>query len=141
MWLAYIINIVWIKKTIPDDWRRGNILPFWKNKGNKEVCSNHRGITLLSIPGNCLQLSFWSASDQPSTTTAAVNKLVSLLDEVQPNKFSQFVKSSKNRRNLISLPTLCPGTPCGKFFKSVAFHRNFLFLWVNCTQTPAARCA
>ena len=50
-WLAYIINIVWIKKTIPDDWRRGIILPFWKNKGNKEVCSNHRGITLLSIPG------------------------------------------------------------------------------------------
>ena len=50
-WLAYIINIVWIKKTIPDDWRRGIILPFWKNKGNKEVCSNHRCITLLSIPG------------------------------------------------------------------------------------------
>ena len=50
-WLAYIINIVWIKKTIPDDWRRGIILPFWKNKGNKEVCSNHRGITLPSIPG------------------------------------------------------------------------------------------
>ena len=46
-WLAYIINIVWIKKTIPDDWRRGIILPSWKNKGNMEVC----GITLLSIPG------------------------------------------------------------------------------------------
>ena len=37
-WLAYIINIVWIKKTIPEDWRKGIILPFWKNKGNKEVC-------------------------------------------------------------------------------------------------------
>ena len=73
---------------------------------------------------------------------------VSLLDEVQPTTFSQFVKSSKNRRNLIRLPTLlvstsklpltqCPGTPCGKFFKSMAFHRNFLFLGVNCTQTPS----
>ena len=41
-WLAYIINIVWIKKTIPDYWRRGIILLFWKNKGSKEVCSNHR---------------------------------------------------------------------------------------------------
>ena len=39
------------QETIPDDWRRGIILPFWKNKGNKDVCSNHRGITLLSIPG------------------------------------------------------------------------------------------
>ena len=46
-----VINIVWIKKTIPDDWRRGIIFPFWKNKGNKEVCSNHRDITQLSIPG------------------------------------------------------------------------------------------
>ena len=26
-------------KRLPDDWRRGIILPFWKNKGNKEVCS------------------------------------------------------------------------------------------------------
>ena len=57
--------------------------------------------------------------------------------------------------HLISLPTLllstsklpltqCPVTvvtPCGKFFKSVAFHRNFLFLCVDCTQTPAAQCA
>ena len=34
----------------PEDWRRGIILPFWKNKGNNEVCSNHRGVTLLSIP-------------------------------------------------------------------------------------------
>ena len=53
-------------------------------------------------------------------------------------QFSQFVTSSNNRRNLISLPTLplsssklplsqCPVIPCGKFFKSVAFHRNFLF--------------
>ncbi len=56
------------------------------------------------------------------------------------------------RRNLISLPTLllstsklpltqCPVNPCGKFFKSVAYHRNVLFLCVNCTQTLGARCA
>ena len=145
-WLAYIINIVWIKKTIPDDWRRGIILPFWKNKGNKEVCSNHRGIYSPS-PESCLPWSFWSASDQPSTTTVAVNKLASLRDEVQPNNLSQFVKSSKNRRNLISLPTLplstsklpltqCPVIPCGKFYKYVASHRHFLFLCVNCTQHP-----
>ena len=42
--------------------------------------------------------------------TVAVNKLASLRDEVQPNKSLQFVKSSKNRRNLISLPTLSLST-------------------------------
>ena len=51
LWLTEIINHVWIHERLPDDWRRGIILPFWKSKGDQLVCSNHRGITLLSIPG------------------------------------------------------------------------------------------
>ena len=51
LWLVDIINWVWIHDRVPDDWRRGIILPFWKRKGDQHVCSNHRGITLLSIPG------------------------------------------------------------------------------------------
>ena len=151
-WLTYIINIVWIKKTIPDDWRRGIILPFWKNKGNKEVCSNHRGITLLSIPGKLFAMILLERIRPTFHNHHRSEQAGFKRDEVQPNKFSQFVKSSKNRRNSISLPTLplstsklpltqCPVIPCGKFYKSVAFHMNFLFLYVNCTQTPAARCA
>ena len=31
-WLQVIINCVWISETIPDDWRRGIILPFWSAK-------------------------------------------------------------------------------------------------------------
>ncbi|KAI8486243.1 hypothetical protein Bbelb_359590 [Branchiostoma belcheri] len=50
-WLTEIINHVWIQERLPEDWRRGIILPFWKRKGDQLVCSNHRGITLLSIPG------------------------------------------------------------------------------------------
>ena len=50
-WLQVIINCVRISETIPDDWRRGIILPFWKRKGDRLTCANHRGITLLSIPG------------------------------------------------------------------------------------------
>ena len=156
-WLAYTINIVWIKKSIPDDWRRGIILPFWKNKGNKEVCSNHRGITLHSISGKLFAMILLERirptfHNHRRTEQAGFTAGVQAEAEVQANNFSQFVKSSKNRRNLISLPTLplstsklplpqCPVIPCGKFFKSVAFHRNFLFLCVNCTQTHAARCA
>ena len=50
-WMTIIMNAVWVNKSLPHDWKRGIILPFWKNKGDKLVCSNHRGITLLSIPG------------------------------------------------------------------------------------------
>ena len=55
-WLQLIINCVWISEKIPDDWRRGIILPFWKRKGDRLTCANHRGITLLSIPGKLLAL-------------------------------------------------------------------------------------
>ena len=55
-WLQVIINCVWISETIPDDWRRGIVLPFWKRKGDRLTCANHRGITLLSIPGKLLAL-------------------------------------------------------------------------------------
>ena len=51
LWLVDIINHVWVQGRLPDDWKRGIILPFWKRKGDQYVCKNHRGITLLSIPG------------------------------------------------------------------------------------------
>ena len=50
-WLTKIVNHVWSTEQIPEDWRKGIILPFWKRKGDALTCSNHRGITLLSIPG------------------------------------------------------------------------------------------
>jgi len=50
-WLTHIINEVWHFDNLPEDWTRGIILLLWKRKGDKLVCSNHRGVTLLSIPG------------------------------------------------------------------------------------------
>jgi len=49
-WLTHIINEVWYSENLPEDWTRGVMLPFWKRKSDKLVCSNHRGIPLLSIP-------------------------------------------------------------------------------------------
>ena len=50
-WLTAICAHAWTTGHIPDDWRRGVILPFYKGKGSRHDCSNYRGITLLSVPG------------------------------------------------------------------------------------------
>ncbi|GAA6112101.1 uncharacterized protein LOC119132722 [Tachysurus ichikawai] len=50
-WFTRIFNEVWETERLPSDWTRGVILPFWKRKGDRLICGNHRGITLLSIPG------------------------------------------------------------------------------------------
>jgi hypothetical protein len=50
-WLTDVFNAVWENESIPEDWKKGVILPFWKGKGDARVCSNYRGITLLSVPG------------------------------------------------------------------------------------------
>ena len=151
-WLAYIINIDWIKKTIPDDWRRGIIRHFWKNKGNKEVCSIHRGITLLFIPEKLFAIIFLERIRPTFHNHRRSEQAGFTAGRSTTEHIFAIRQIIEIRRNLISLPTLllstsklpltqCPVTPCGKFFKSVAFHMNFLFLCVNCTKTPAARCS
>jgi len=37
--------------TVPINWKRGIILPFYKWKGQRTDCQNYRSITLLSVPG------------------------------------------------------------------------------------------
>ena len=40
--------------TIPQDWIDGILMPLYKSKGEKSVCDNHRGITLLESVGKVL---------------------------------------------------------------------------------------
>ncbi|KAK3574089.1 hypothetical protein QTP86_002857 [Hemibagrus guttatus] len=40
----------WRSGTVPLDWATGVVVPLF-NKGDRRVCSNYRGITLLSLPG------------------------------------------------------------------------------------------
>ncbi|KAK3515164.1 hypothetical protein QTP70_008179 [Hemibagrus guttatus] len=49
-WLTHPCNIVWWSGTVPLDWVTGVVVPLFK-KGDQRVCSNYRGITLLSLPG------------------------------------------------------------------------------------------
>ena len=50
-WLTAICRTAWEQGIIPEDWRKGVILPFYKGKGSRHDCHNYRGITLLSVPG------------------------------------------------------------------------------------------
>ncbi|KAK3542779.1 hypothetical protein QTP70_002978 [Hemibagrus guttatus] len=49
-WLARLCNIAWRSGTVPLDWATGVVILLFK-KGDRRVCSNYRGITLLSLPG------------------------------------------------------------------------------------------
>ncbi|TWW75469.1 hypothetical protein D4764_13G0001310 [Takifugu flavidus] len=47
-WLTRLCNIAWTSGAVPLDWQTGVVVPLFKKK---RVCSNYRGITLLSLPG------------------------------------------------------------------------------------------
>ncbi|KAK3571000.1 hypothetical protein QTP86_033564, partial [Hemibagrus guttatus] len=49
-WLTRLCNIAWRSGTVPLDWATGVVVPLFK-KGDRRVCSNYTGITLLSLPG------------------------------------------------------------------------------------------
>ncbi|KAK0154256.1 putative uncharacterized transposon-derived protein F52C9.6 [Merluccius polli] len=55
-WLTRLCSIAWTSGAVPLDWQTGVVVPLFK-KGDRRVCSNYRGITLLSLPDRYLQLS------------------------------------------------------------------------------------
>ena len=48
-WLTRLCNVAWGSGTVPVVWQTGVVVPFFK-KGDRSVCSNYRGITLLRLP-------------------------------------------------------------------------------------------
>ena len=50
LWLTRLYNVAWGSGTVPMEWQTGVVVPIFK-KGDRRVCSNYRGITLLSLPG------------------------------------------------------------------------------------------
>ncbi len=49
-WLTRLCSIAWWSGRVPLVWQTGVVVPLYK-KGDRRVCSNYRGITLLSLPG------------------------------------------------------------------------------------------
>jgi exonuclease III len=49
-WMHRLICKIWQDEVAPEDWRKAIIVPLYK-KGDKSVCDNWRGISLLSVTG------------------------------------------------------------------------------------------
>jgi len=49
--LTRLFSVVWRSGTVPVEWQTGVVVNIFK-KGDRRVCSNYQGITLLSLPGN-----------------------------------------------------------------------------------------
>lgn len=43
-----LILKVWAEETIPSEWSEALVIPIYK-KGDKKLCSNYRGISLLNV--------------------------------------------------------------------------------------------
>ena len=82
-WLTRLCNIEWTVGTVPLDWQIGVLVPLFK-KGDRRVCSNYRGITLLSLPGKVYSGGNWrGGSIKYSNLVFRRNSVVFVLAEEQ----------------------------------------------------------
>ena len=52
--LTDTFKMMWTDEKIPQEYKDASIIHLYKKKGNRQVCDNHRGISLLSIAGKIL---------------------------------------------------------------------------------------
>ena len=52
--LYKVITTIWNCTTVPDSWKNAIIITIYKNKGDKTICGNSRGIALLGTAGKVL---------------------------------------------------------------------------------------
>ncbi|VDL92058.1 unnamed protein product [Schistocephalus solidus] len=49
--LTTIFQEIWRQRQVPQDFKDVTIVHLCKQKGNRQLCDNHRGISLLNIAG------------------------------------------------------------------------------------------
>uniref|UniRef100_A0AAV2MQG6 ribonuclease H n=1 Tax=Knipowitschia caucasica TaxID=637954 RepID=A0AAV2MQG6_KNICA len=64
-WLTRLCSIAWRSGAVPMEWQTGVVVPLYK-KGDRRLCSNYRGITLLSLPGGAVWFSSRSRNTGPA---------------------------------------------------------------------------
>ena len=52
--LHELITVVWEEEAVPQQWRDAKLTSIYKRKGDRAVCGNSRGISLLSVTGKVL---------------------------------------------------------------------------------------
>ena len=52
--MVSLFGMMWDKRAVPQDFKDALIVHIFKRKGDRSVCDDHRGISLLSIPGKIL---------------------------------------------------------------------------------------
>lgn len=52
--LTKLYSKMWEQGVIPNDFKDASVVHLFKRKGSKSICDNHRGISLLSVPGKVL---------------------------------------------------------------------------------------
>ena len=52
--LHHFITTAWSSGKLPQQWKDASIVTIYKRKGDKSVCGNSRGISLLSVAGKVL---------------------------------------------------------------------------------------
>ncbi|TWW59255.1 hypothetical protein D4764_06G0007850 [Takifugu flavidus] len=81
-WLTRLCNIAWTSGAVPLDWQTGVVVPLFK-KGDRRVCSNYRGITLLSLPAAGMRIST-SKSEAMVLDRKKVECLLRVKEEILP---------------------------------------------------------
>ena len=54
-WLTRVCVICLAEGKVPVGRKRAIVLPTYKGKGDRNECKNYRGISLLCIPGRCME--------------------------------------------------------------------------------------
>ena len=100
-WLTHIINEVWHSENLPEDWARGIILPFWKKKGDKLVCSNHGGIPFSPFLARSLPVSYSVARSQQSVATGGHSKPASCQTAQRSTRYLLFASSLRKLESFV----------------------------------------